>query len=107
MKPNTDATINQIAADGNKTNNGARHDASTSAVVTESQQGELVWQKVGFIESAIGYSKALGFGGGGGGTKVAFSSRSISLARAAAGFCHSRSTSFMASLIGNRTNPLV
>ena len=107
MKPVSDDTISQKDAWANKMINGARHEASISLVETESQRvaGEL--GEVAFIESAVGYSKALGFGGGGGGTKEAFSSRSISLARAAAGFCHSRSTSFMASEIGRRTRPLL
>ena len=68
MKPNTDATISQMAAEGNSTNNGARHDASISLVEMAPQPDVADWGEVAFIESAIGYSKALGFGGGGGGT---------------------------------------
>ena len=107
MKPVSDDTISQKAAWANSTISGARHEASISLVEMESQPVSQDLVEVAFIESAVGYSKALGFGGGGGGTNEAFSSRSISLARAAAGFCHSRSASFMASDIGRRTRPLL
>src|SRR5437870_13558392 len=51
-----------------------------------------------------GHSNGLGAGFGGGG--LALATRSKRLERAAGGFCHERSTSFMASSIRSRTVPL-
>ena len=63
-------------------------------------------EEMTLMQPAAAYSNGLGFAGAAGGTAVAFSTRAIRFERAAAGFCQSRSASFMASAIGSRTTPL-
>ena len=63
-------------------------------------------EDVSLMHPPAGYSNGLGFAGAGGGTAVAFSTRSIRLERAAAGFYQSRNASFIASAIGSLVTPL-
>src|SRR4051812_13110706 len=93
------------AAPTNKTSNGNRQEALMSPAETGPPGAHGEVELVAFIKTAAAYSNGLGAAGTGGG--LAFSTRAIRFERAIAGFCHSRSTSFIASSIRNRTRPLV
>ena len=113
ISANAEPITSHTAALRKSTTSGRRQEASISAGAIGAGAGPPGLAELGcdgeemtLMQPAAAYSNWLGFAGAAGGTAVAFSTRAIRLERAAAGFCQSRSASFIASAIGSRTTPL-